>query len=295
MNMNRKSLSLCLGIALLACLPLSAQTTYTFQDIKFPGDTFTQLLGINNSDIIAGYHGPTINKGFTYNLATNTFTNENFPGSAQTQVIGINHSSQTVGFYVDNAGKVHGFIDTAGRFTTVDQPGTPFNQLLGQSDNGQAAGYYSTLADGTGPDHAYVFDETGKVFATFTIPGSVSAQATGVNNAGTVCGFTVDAKGVNHGWLLMLGTLKQLNFPGSTGTQALGLNNSNQVVGFYTDAAGNTHGFVHNVLTNTWQSIDDPNGVGTTIVNGINSKGQLVGFWGTSPNNTGFVATPAAQ
>jgi len=39
-------------------------------------------------------------------------------------------------------------------------------------------------------------------------------------------------------------------------------------------------------------TVDAPNGVGTTIVNGINDAGKLVGFYGTAPVNTGFVATP---
>ena len=40
-------------------------------------------------------------------------------------------------------------------------------------------------------------------------------------------------------------------------------------------------------------TVDDPNGVGTTIVNGINDDGKLVGFYGTAPINTGFVASPS--
>ena len=289
--MNRKSLVLALGVALLACLPLSAQTSYNFVDVNYPGDTFTQFLGINKGGIVAGYHGAAINQGFTYNTATKAFTNENFPGSAQTQVTGINHDRQTVGFYIDGALNTHGFIESHGKFSTADEPGTPFNQLLGLSDNGQAAGYYSTTADGAAPDHAYVLDERGKVYANFIIPGSTFAQATGVNNDGTVCGFTIDSKNVNHGWLLSLGTLKILDYPGSMGTQALGLNDQNQVVGTYTDTTG-SHGFVYNTYTKVWQSIDDPNGVGTTVVNGISPKGVLVGFWGTAPLNTAFVATP---
>lgn len=43
---------------------------------------------------------------------------------------------------------------------------------------------------------------------------------------------------------------------------------------------------------NTWQSIDDPNGIGTTVVNGVNDAGYLVGFYGTAPLNSGFVAIP---
>ncbi len=292
-----KALAFTSGLALLVCMPMYAQdapaTTYTFQTINYPGDTFTQLLGINNSDIIAGYHGATVNKGFTLVLSSKAFTQENFPGSAQTQVIGINNPPpKTVGFYIDSLGNTHGFTDYKGSFLKVDYPGTPFNQLLGQNDVGQAAGYYSTKADGTGPDHAYIYDESGGVFELFNIPGSTSAQATGINNAGNVCGFFVDSKGVNHGWVLIQGHFNILNFPGSTGTQALGLNNKGLVVGLYTGTAGNTHGFVYTESTKTFQAVDNPDGIGTTVVNGINDKGMLVGFFGTAPINSGFVATP---
>jgi hypothetical protein len=287
------TLPLTLGLAVLVCMPMYAHetTTYTFQTINFPGDTFTQLLGINNSDVIAGYHGANVNKGFTLVLRSLTFTNENFPGSAQTQVIGINNNSETDGFFIDAAGLTHGFKDVRGNFLTVDFPGTPFNQLLGLNDFGQAAGYFSTAANGNAPDTAYIFNEFGSVFESFNIPGSTSAQATGINNAENVCGFFVDAKGVNHGWVLIKGHFNILNFPGSTGTQAFGLNNKGLVVGSYTDGAG-THGFVFHERTNTFQSVDDPNGIGTTVVNGINDRGMLVGFFGTAPIISGFVATP---
>src|ERR1700722_8773092 len=63
---------------------------YNFTTINFTGDPFTQLLGINDDSLIAGYHGsgmtPTSpNKGFRLTLPS-TFTAENFPGSSQTQV-----------------------------------------------------------------------------------------------------------------------------------------------------------------------------------------------------------------
>jgi hypothetical protein len=145
-------------------------STYKFETIKYPGDTFTQTLGINNSDTIAGYHGTTVNKGFT-RARSGTFTNENFPNSSQTQVIGINNDDKTSGFYIDANGKTHGFTDFRGIFLKVDYPGTSFNQLLSQNDVGQAAGYYSTKADGTGTDHAYIYDEFGGVLncSTFLV------------------------------------------------------------------------------------------------------------------------------
>jgi uncharacterized membrane protein len=293
------ALALTLGLAVLVCMPMDAEdtTTYNFETINFPGDTFTQLLGINNPGLIAGYHGSGApghpNQGFTL-LLPDHFTSENFPGSVQTQVIGINNIGNTDGFYIDAAGVTHGFTDIHGVFATVDfpNPTSVLTQLLGLNDKNEAAGYWQNAA-GT----QFPFTVRGGVFTGLDkmLPSNTSAQATGVNDPGDVSGFYVDSGGITHGFLLRNGVVTILDFPGATLTQAFGLNNRHQVVGAYTDAAGNTHGFVYAVSTQTFQSIDDPDGVGTTIVNGINDRGFLVGFFGTAPINSGFVATPSER
>ena len=135
-----KRFPLALVLTLLLGTSMWAQS-YSFQTVNYPGDSFTQLLGINNNLIIAGYHNVNNNLGFTLRLP-NVYTSENFPNSMMTQVIGINNTNVTDGFYVDNNSNTHGFYRSArGLFTTVDFPGTPFNQLLSQNDMGQAAGY----------------------------------------------------------------------------------------------------------------------------------------------------------
>jgi probable HAF family extracellular repeat protein len=286
-----KRFELALAGALLFSTALWGQGSYTFVIANYPNDTFTQLLGINNSLRIAGYHNVNQNSGFTLRLPL-AFTTENYPNSMMTQVIGINNGNITDGFYVDNNGITHGFYDLGGVFTTVDYPGSAFNQLLGQNDMGQAAGYYSLSQNNSTPDFPYIYGEFGGVFEVITIPGAVGgAQATGVNNSQQVCGFYIDVNGVNHGFLLNFGLFLTLDYPGSTFTQALGLNNKGQVVGDYIDADGATHGFVW-TSAGGFQSIDNPNGIGTTVVNGINDQGVLVGFYGTSPINSGFVAFP---
>jgi probable HAF family extracellular repeat protein len=284
-----------LAFALLLCSSAFAQS-YRFQpfnDPKDPGDPFTQLLGINNSMIIAGYHNFFQNAGFVLTLPA-SYSPENYPNSMMTQVIGINNTLTTSGFYVDNAGTTHGFYHTnSGTYTTVDFPGTPFNQLLSQNDMKQAAGYYSLSSNNTTPDFPYVYDEVGGIFEVITIPGAVGgAQATGINNSGEVCGFFIDSAQVNHGWLLNAGVFLQLDYPASTFTQALGVNNHGQVVGQYMDSGGLTHGFLYTVSSGQYINLDDPNGVGTTIANGINDNGIVVGFYGTAPINRGFVAMP---
>jgi probable HAF family extracellular repeat protein len=286
-------------IALAAALVLSTSAwaqSYSFISVNSPndpGDPFTQLLGINNNMVIAGYHNFFNNQGFTLTLPAQ-FTTENYPNSMMTQVIGINNTLTTSGFYVDNAGTTHGFYHTnSGTYTTVDFPGTPFNQLLSQNDMKQAAGYYSLSSNNTTPDFPYVYDEVGGIFEVITIPGAVGgAQATGINNSGEVCGFFIDSAQVNHGWLLNAGVFLQLDYPASTFTQALGVNNHGQVVGQYMDSGGLTHGFLYTVSSGQYINLDDPNGVGTTIANGINDNGIVVGFYGTAPINRGFVAMP---
>ena len=57
--MNFKSLALNFGLGLALCASGWAQapaTKYSFENIKYPHDKFTQLLGINNAGKIAGYH-----------------------------------------------------------------------------------------------------------------------------------------------------------------------------------------------------------------------------------------------
>jgi probable HAF family extracellular repeat protein len=257
--------------------------------ISFPTDPrFTQLLGINDHGVIAGYHGDentemTPNQGFTLQIVDNQnqFTNENFPNSVQTQVIGIDNAGDTVGFYIDTAGATHGFFKAKDKdAVTVDLPGTTFNQLLGINNKGQDAGYFQ---DAAGLQHAYVRQKDGS-FLVLSLP-QPSSQATGVNDKGTVVGFmqTSPQDTKSTGYILKNGKLTELQAPGSTFTQALGVNNSDDVVGFYNDANGVTHGFVYD--NGNWETVNGPNAV-STVINGINNHDALVGFYMDQNNNT---------
>jgi hypothetical protein len=96
-------------------------------------------------------------------------------------------------------------------------------------------------------------------------------------------------------FLLRKGTFSAFTFPKSTNTTAFGMNNKDMIVGSYVDAQGASHGFVltHPLNNAKWASIDEPDGIGTTVVNGVNDLGQLVGFYVDKAGNTdGFLATP---
>ncbi len=270
----------------------AAPAKYSFQLIASPKDTtFTQLLGINTHDTIAGYFGSGMtvngtlhpNKGFTFRQPS-SFTDENFPNSVQTQVIGIDNAGDTGGFYIDAGGNTHGFLSTGGTYSTVDLPGTTFNQILGLNNRGQAAGFFQ---DGNGNAHGYVHEPDGS-FLVLPIPNST---ATGINDSGAVVGFTQPISTTSNGFLWQNGKQSTLDYPGSTFTQPFGENNKGDIVGTYTDSGGVGHGFLYH--KGNFSSVDVPAST-STVINGINDAGQFVGFFTDVAGNTvGFVANPS--
>ncbi|HXT37236.1 MAG TPA: hypothetical protein VN837_16805 [Chloroflexota bacterium] len=274
--------------------------SYTFTSIASQGDpTFTQLLGISKSGVIAGYFGSGAdaqhpNKGFMLTLP-NTSVAENYPNSVQTQVIGINNSSDTDGFYIDAKGVTHGFTDIKGVFATVDVPGTTFNQLLGINNNGAEVGYYQY-----GPSSAPIFvPYEREADGSFLLLPIANAQATTLNDHGLVGGFYNDSAGNAHGFLWQSGVMKTINYHHAVSTQILGVNNLGLAVGTYTDSKKVSHGFTYDTVTKTFTRIDAP-GSSATVVNGVNRLGWLVGFYtaaggSTNGNTIGFVAKPNGQ
>jgi len=162
--------ALCAASVAWLALPAAAQMTndgYTFIDVKSTTDpSFTQLLGVNDMQEVAGYYGcGTLpnhpNKGFTLLFINSkngpftgnpAFTPENFPGSVQDQNFGVNNlaNPSTAGFWQDANGVDHGYINVNGTFTTIDAPNTTTfgNQILGLDDNNDVAGF-NTNAGGT--------------------------------------------------------------------------------------------------------------------------------------------------
>ena len=298
--------------AVIAAPALRADTVYTFETLDNPADTtFNQLLGINNAGSIAGYFGSGSvthpNQGYTLTPPT-SFTSENFPGSVQTQVVGTNNTGTTVGFWVDANGNNFGFVHSGTTFTSVSDPsaptsGTQTTQLLGVNDNGEAVGFY---VDSLGNAQGFIYNIAGKSFAAITLPGSFNAAmttATGIDNTGEISGFYVDTNGVTHGFLDNGGTFSSFDDPNANGvTQFLGLNNTGLAVGDFLDATNLTNGLVYNQITNTWKTVNDPLASATaafmvdgTTINGVNDKGQLVGFFSDGTNVNGFLATPTPE
>lgn len=294
---------------------------YQFRTIDNHADlTFNQLLGINRRGVIAGYFGSGAtghpNKGYLLYAGPSgqlqpKYQDKNWPESTQTQVTGLNDRGVTVGFWStmntanlmnDNRAFVsyHGlFVD--GDFPTSDPASPPVDQLLGVNDNNVAVGFYN---DGDGNTHAYTFNISADRFTEVTPMGVTNPTGAGINHRGDIAGFGTDSTGDSSngsvvGFLLRRsGQVTVLSVPGSSMTQALGINDNDEVVGVYQVGTGSSavmHGFTW-TPQHGFQTVDDPNGVGATTINGVNDQGQLVGFYTDADGNTdGLLANPAGQ
>jgi hypothetical protein len=285
---------------------------YQFRTVDNARDlTFNQLLGVNNEGVIAGYFGSGAqnhpNKGYV--LSHGAYRNENFPGSVQTQVTGLNDHGVTVGFWskmntASMANDNFGFFSVGGKFYSVNFPtgnnaSPPVDQLLGVNDHDVAVGFYTNAQ---GNNRGYEYNISTRTFTRVLVPGAPGGEAgpsltsAAINNYGDVAGFYAKTSSLTDAFLrLHNGQFITLAVPGASMTQAFGVNDHDEVVGAYTVGTGSTatmHGF-------TWRAghgfttVDDPHGIGTTTINGVNNAGDLVGFYVDSAGNTdGMIALP---
>jgi hypothetical protein len=268
-----------------------------------PNDvTFNQLLGINNEGTIAGYFGSGQvvdgvlhpNKGYTFtpNYTKNDFHNENFLGSVQTQVTGINNQGVTVGFWADAAGDNFGFVDNKGVLSDVIDPhgskvdnGMTVEQLLGVNDKGVAVGFWT---DANGNENGFTYNINTHSFTEVDIQGFAFTQTSAINNNGDIAGFVSNGgQSPDVSFIKEGGTIDWLTGPkGAVSVQALGINNEDQVVGSYEKTVGGPmYGFIYDAHTNTYATVSDGTGA-MTVLNGINDKGQVVGFYLDKNGNT---------
>ena len=295
------------GAASASTLSPAHGTHYSFRTLDNDHDlTFNQLLGINDEGVIAGYFGSGAadhpNKGYVLlpPYGQGNYINENFPGSMQTQVTGLNNRGVTVGFWSNTNMGVgmdanFGWVHVNGQFRQADFPtGDPASpvtdQLLGVNDSDIAVGFW---VDGQGNNHGYEYNINTGRFSSVVDPQDkgASLQATAINDRGDIAGNYG-----SDGFLLTRGgQFISLSAPGASATMALGVNNFDEVVGTYTVGSSTSavmHGFTW-TPQHGFTTVDDRHGIGTTVINGVNDHGQLVGFYVDSAGNTdGLLATP---
>jgi hypothetical protein len=281
----------------------------TFTTIDNPGDpTFNQLLAISNTGIIAGYFGSGQaghpNQAYTIQPPYTSFSRFVVPGAVQTQATAL-FDTTTVGFWSGtNMGMLNGAPQDANygfvreklpsgqyQWILVNDKTSSFPamaNLLGINGAMNAVGFY---ADSNGLSHGFAYNVTTGVYTAVTISGAKQVAATGINASNLIAGFYVDGAQVTHAFLASLSGGAPIRFtvPGAQVTQFFGVNDSGEAVGSYT-LDGVIHGLLYNPANGLWQTLDYPNAVEApgsgTVINGLNNKGQAVGFYNDAAGNT---------
>jgi hypothetical protein len=292
-----------------AGMPLTSPTPFNFNyyTVDDPGGsgTFTRVLGIDALGEVAGTYGKGTkvdpSHGFTSLSPYSDFRTLNYPSALDTVATSLNSSGNriTAGYFLDSTSShtTWAFLRVKGIFSQYKNPQTPHgsntvNEFLGVNDPGVAVGFYK---DSNGHDVAYEFSNAGG-YHSFKPTSAVSAVATGINLRGDVTGFETLTDGKVEGWLLHNGAYERYAYPYTDRTEGLAVNYQEHVVGFYNDSSGNTHGFIlfkpGSPSQEFWQTIDEPNAAGTTVVTSINNHDSISGWYVDSAGNThGFVAT----
>lgn len=122
-------------------LAFPAFASVAYQQIKYPGSSYTAALGVNsNGDVVGLYQVSSGPHGFLY--SNGQYETLDDPGKAGNEATGINDNGDVVGLYIDSSGNTHGYTDIGGTFTSVDYPGAQSTYAESISNDGEVAGWY---------------------------------------------------------------------------------------------------------------------------------------------------------
>jgi hypothetical protein len=290
-------------LLLFAMTPGTHAATYAFQNIVYPGASGTQAYGINNFGDVAGYYWDYLGNehGFVRNAADGSFSTFDDPsGIDETQAFGINDNGEVTGTYVGTDYITHSFMRSADglTFTNFDAPGALEGQqntyAFSICNSDEIAGWY------TGRNSCGYVRDAGGSFISVCYPSAVWGTApVGINNNGQITGYYTDANLVSHGfWGPINGPFTSFDDPSAgtdiySGTLPYGINDGGEISGYYSIEEGVfQYGFVRSADGVTFTTINYPNTVGQTYVQGINNKGQITGSYFGNGGFSGFLAAP---
>jgi len=316
--MNKNQLLAVLATGLIAA-PMAAQaheeekSVYDFQQIDYPGQTQTQVFGINDSGDAVGIGVDPDTLPFVYESMDGVLADvQPADGYASTSVIGINDAGVMVGTVRSlDLSTASAFIRSKkGTYTVFSHPDAAFfTSARGINNKGLVSGYYR---DTTNTAIGFIYDDKTATFTDIDTGPSLFTIAHGMNSKGEVVGnawFTsaTDPCGsgspgdVQYGWLRARdGSITFFQINGQS-TSARGINDMGLIVGQTVDPfTFERKGFIvkapesscESVAVATSDLLQFP-GSGWTFAEGITNSGVIVGIIRDALNNVhGFIATP---
>ncbi len=218
-----------------------------FQELVYPGASYTLGLGINKGRKIVGWYSGSDGEPHAFVRAGKNYSNIDHPGSDYTIASNINDAGVIIGTYSQNASDIlHGFILKKGVYTTIDPEGSIFTEPIGINSAGVIVGFW---VDQSQVSHGFVY-QSGH-FTTVDYPGASNTQLSGINDQGQMVGDYGDDVIVGqqdwptpNAFFLDQGTFTPIQLP-IADVQVTWTNTlvGNEFVGMYVDSLGNIEGF----------------------------------------------------
>src|SRR5580704_15505243 len=152
----------------------------TFEELVYPGASYTLGLGINKSRKIVGWYVGSDGNAHSFLRKGKDYTNIDHPGSDNTIASNINDADEIIGTYYQNTtGTIHGFVLKKGVYTTIDPEGSVFTEPMGINSNRVIVGFW---IDSNQFSHGFVFQNS--QFTTVDYPGASNTELSGINAEG---------------------------------------------------------------------------------------------------------------
>lgn len=287
-------------LALLTSRLVCAQPApYTFTKIDFPGTTGgTYGMGINSKGQFVGtYFVPGFDfklAGFVYDRGAFITIEAPVPNVDQTQALSINEKGQVVGHYIDAVG-FHGFLYEHGVASTLDVPfaGATDTVATGINNQGDIVGSYS---EGD-ISRSFLYTHGKFLRIDLPFPQDISYTVIGINERRQLVGsYSTPPSSFSRAFFYDGRQLLELGTPTSepvTYMWAGDINDRGQIVGTYVNF--HVDGYV--LDRGTFVTIEIPSSLVFEAshgqhVNGINSRGELVGDYDDNLGAHAFLAIP---
>jgi len=205
-------------------------------------DFLTDVRGINNSGLVAGYY---ISGNFAHGffLSGTTYTEFDIPGALNTYINVVNNAGD-FGGTMDIPGANQAFVSLGGNITTFSVPGAVTTAIYGLTDFNQTVGAYM---DNGSVFHGFFRDSDGRLAFPIDPPGATQTFIFGINDRGWMVGRYVDGTGT-HGILYLTAShFIVFDYPGATFTSLNGINQQGVICGRYLDNSGLEHGIIARV------------------------------------------------
>ena len=199
------------------------------------------------------------------------------------EALAINNSGVVIGNSINTAtGPLTAFVWQDGKMSKVPLPYGLASEAYDISDSGKICGW---MGNHTANDaHAFIHDlATGDtVDAGILVSGSSGSRATGITNAGTICGWSFIPCGFacydRKGFIWSNGVVQELGvLSGTTTTEPQAINDSNVVVGYCSDPGAKAFVWQDGVISALNDLIPPELNLNITLAWDINNAGQIVG------------------